>query len=317
MAATTQQTKEVVFERIIDAPREKVWRAWTDPEWLMRWWGPANYTSPLARMDVQPGGHYLWAMRGPDGKDNYSTGVFREVVPPERLVYTDSFGDEHGNVVSPTVYGLGDDFPEEMLVTVTLHDLGDGRTLMRTVTANMPTGDIAEMATLGWNQSLDKLAAFLDNTMHLHIDRDNLQTTIRRTFDAPRELVWRAISEKALLERWWGLPDNPVTIDQLDFRPGGAWRFVERDKEGNEYGFRGEYREIERPSRVVQTFEFEPMAGHIIVETMTLEERDGRTTVTAVSQYANLEDLEGMVQSGMEAGSEATYNRLEALLRTL
>lgn len=109
--------------------------------------------------------------------------------------------------------------------------------------------------------------------------------------------------------------DSPVTIDQFDFQPGGAWRFVQRDSEGNEFAFRGEFLEIERPSRVVQTFEFEPIPGHIIVETMTLEERDGRTAVTAVSQYANLADLEGMVQSGMESGSEATYNRLEKLWR--
>lgn len=313
---TNEQTTDVVIERIFDAPREIVWRAWTDPVWLMRWWGPAHFTSPSAEMDVRPGGRYLWAMRGPDGNVYYSTGTFQEVTPPTRLVYTDSFADAEGNVVSPSAYGMNS-LPDQMLVTIALEELGDGRTLMRATTSGMPFGEHRNMATQGWNESFDKLAAAVAGAMQLSVDRDNLQTTIRRTFDAPRELVWRTISEQALMERWWGTPDSPVTIDQFDFQPGGAWRFVQRDSEGNEFAFRGEFLEIERPSRVVQTFEFEPIPGHIIVETMTLEERDGRTAVTAVSQYANLADLEGMVQSGMESGSEATYNRLEELLRTL
>lgn len=154
------ETQYLISERIFDAPREAVWRAWTDPEWLMRWWGPEHFTSPAARMDVQPGGRYLWGMRDPGGHDYWSTGVFQEVVPLERLVYTDSFSDEHGNVISPAAYGMGEDFPAESTITVLLEDLG-GRTRMRVYTDQKPDGEMGDMAVLGWNQSFDKLAASL------------------------------------------------------------------------------------------------------------------------------------------------------------
>lgn len=313
----TKTTAVLVSERIFDAPREAVWRAWTDPEWFMRWWGPSHYTSPSCQMDIRPGGRYLWCMRGPDGGDNYSTGVFHEVVPPERLVFSDSFADEHGNVVSPSLYGLGDDFPETSTVTVTLEDLG-GRTRLRLFTDSVVPGEIGEMATAGWNQSLDKLATSLPpaGDMYLTIDRDALTTTITRAFAAPRTLVWRAMTEPDLLARWWGR-GHPTTVTAYDLRPGGAWRFVELAPDGTEHAFRGHFREIEPPHRIVQTFEYEPWAGHILLETMTLTERDDGTLLTAVDQFSTLEDLDGMVQSGMESGASESYRHLEALLREI
>src|SRR2546426_7211319 len=95
----------------------------------------------------------------------------------------------------------------------------------------------------------------------------------------------------------------------MDVRPGGAWRFVHRTADGNEYGFRGEYREVVPPERIVQTFEFEPMAGHISVETATFTERDGRTLLTVRSVFSTKEDRDGMVQSGMESGLTETHDR--------
>jgi len=155
--------------------------------------------------------------------------------------------------------------------------------------------------------------------MQMTIDRDALTITISRAFDAPRERVWRALTEPALITRWWGGgPGRPTThVDQHDFRPGGAWRFVERGEDGHEDAFRGEFREIEPRQRVVQTFEYEPWAGHIIVETMTLSEDDGGTLLTVVDQFSNLEDLDGMVQSGMEGGAAKSYRQLAELLATL
>jgi uncharacterized protein YndB with AHSA1/START domain len=76
-----------------------VWKAWTLPELVTKWWGPKGYTSPVAKIDFRVGGKYLYAMISPDGKDIWSTGVYREIAPPERFVATDSFADEKGNVV--------------------------------------------------------------------------------------------------------------------------------------------------------------------------------------------------------------------------
>ena len=94
--ATTTEEGVLVIERVFDAPRELVWKAWTDPEQVMRWWGPKGYTSPAAEIDFRVGGKYLFAMRSPEfqeGRDLWSTGVYREIVPLERLVCTNSFAD--------------------------------------------------------------------------------------------------------------------------------------------------------------------------------------------------------------------------------
>ncbi len=161
MAATGDRTNEQVVECEFDAPRELVWRAWTDPAWFTRWWGPEHFDSPRVQMDLRPGGRFVWVMRDPDGKEYYTVGEYREIVPPERLVYTDSFGDAEGNVVSPTVYGLGDDFPETTVVTVTFEDLG-GRTRLRLVSDRPVPNEMWEMARAGWGTSLDKLAALVE-----------------------------------------------------------------------------------------------------------------------------------------------------------
>lgn len=144
--------------RVFDAPRELVWQAWTDPEHLARWWGPKDFTAPTVKIDLRVGGKYLYCMRSPEGQDFWSTGVYEEIVPFERLVCTDSFADADGNVVSASYYGMGDDIPLEMRVTILLEDIG-GKTRMTVVHTGMPGGDMAEMTHAGWNESFDKLAA--------------------------------------------------------------------------------------------------------------------------------------------------------------
>jgi uncharacterized protein YndB with AHSA1/START domain len=149
---------ELVIERIFDAPRERVWKAWTDPELLMRWWGPEGFTAPVIQVDLRVGGKYLYCMRSPDGKDYWSTGVYREIVAPERFVATDSFADEYGNVVPATYYGMSSEYPGEYLVTMTLEEQG-GKTALTLVHAGMPSGEDRESARAGWTGSFDKLAA--------------------------------------------------------------------------------------------------------------------------------------------------------------
>lgn len=147
---------EVVITRIFDAPRELVWQAWTEPEHLMRWWGPKDFTSPTCKIDLRVGGKYLYCMRSPEGQEFWSTGTYREIVPPERLVVTDSFADKDGNVVPASNYGLGDDFPLELQVTVILEEY-QGKTKMTLRHVGLPLGQIREMTEAGWNQSFDKL----------------------------------------------------------------------------------------------------------------------------------------------------------------
>jgi len=159
-APTTSVQVELVIIRVFDAPRELVWKAWTEPKRVMRWWGPKGFTSPACEIDLRVGGKYLYCERGPDGQEYWSTGVYREIVEPERIVATWSFADEKGNVVPATHYGMGADVPLEMLVAVTFEDLS-GKTRMTLRHEGLPAGEMREGAGTGWNESFDKLAEVL------------------------------------------------------------------------------------------------------------------------------------------------------------
>jgi uncharacterized protein YndB with AHSA1/START domain len=151
-----QQANELLITRVFDAPLDKVWKAWTDPDEIKKWWGPAQFTAPSIENDFRVGGKYLYSMQGPDGQEYWSTGVYREIVPMERIVVTDSFADENGNVVPASHYGMTD-FPMETEITVTFADL-DGKTELTLKHSGMPAGEMGEQAEAGWNQSLDKFA---------------------------------------------------------------------------------------------------------------------------------------------------------------
>jgi len=168
MAKTTSGKKavqkaketELVITRIFDAPRELVWKVWTEPERVKRWWGPQGFTAPFCRIDLRVGGTYLYCMQSPEGRDYWSTGVFREIVPPEQIVCTDSFADEKGNVVPASHYGMSGDMPLEMVVTVTFEEQG-GRTKLTLRHAGFPSGEMRDLAKAGWDTSFDKLSESL------------------------------------------------------------------------------------------------------------------------------------------------------------
>jgi uncharacterized protein YndB with AHSA1/START domain len=144
---------ELVITRVFDAPRELVWKAWTDPQRFKRWWGPKNFTAPVCKIDLQVVGAYLYCMRSPEGQDYWSTGVYREIVPPERIVCTDSFADEKGNLVPASHYGMGGDWPSELLVTVTFEEQ-EGKTKFTLRHAGIPAGEMRELCALaGTNPS--------------------------------------------------------------------------------------------------------------------------------------------------------------------
>jgi uncharacterized protein YndB with AHSA1/START domain len=139
-----------------------VWKAWTNPEEIKRWWGPKNFTAPFVKIDFRVGGKYLLAMRGPDGKDYWNTGIYKEISPMERIVVTDSFSDEKGNVVPATYYGMGEGFPLEMTAEFTFED-DNGKTkftLKYLRMGNLRAEDRKNMEQ-GWTESFDKLAASL------------------------------------------------------------------------------------------------------------------------------------------------------------
>jgi uncharacterized protein YndB with AHSA1/START domain len=150
----------------------------------------------------------------------------------------------------------------------------------------------------------------------LTIDREKRELVMTRSFDAPRELVFKTYTDPKLVPQWWGIGGKTV-VDKMDVRPGGDWRYVQHDDSGNQYAFSGVYQEVVPPERLAYTFEFEAMPGHVLVETIVFEEEGGKTKLTSTSVFETLEDLEGMLASGAEGGATITWNKLAELISTL
>ncbi len=157
---TTFENGELVIVRYFDAHREALWRAWSEPDMVKKWWGPKNFTAPSVTIDFTVGGKYLFCMRGkpsPDApeSDFYSTGTYEEIVPMDRIVCTDSFADKDGTIVPSTFYGM-EGFPDACKVIIEFEG-SDGTTKMTLHHYGLPTGELADMTGAGWNQSFDKL----------------------------------------------------------------------------------------------------------------------------------------------------------------
>ena len=137
---------------------------------------------------------------------------------------------------------------------------------------------------------------------------------IERVFDAPRDVVFATYTDPELIPEWWGPHGTTTVVDRMDVRPGGGWRFVIKEADGTESGFRGTYREVTAPERIVQTFEWEGMPGHVSVEHAEFEDLGDRTLVVTTSLFHTTEERDGMIASGMEGGMQETYQRLDAVL---
>ncbi len=138
---------------------------------------------------------------------------------------------------------------------------------------------------------------------------------MERIFNAPRARVWKAMTTPDLVAQWWGR-GNKLVIEKYEFERGGHWRFVEHSG-GETHGFEGRFREISPIERVVQTFEWDGMPGHVIIESVTLEDLGDRTRLVNVSLFHTTEERDGMLHSGMEGGANESYAALDRVLDTL
>lgn len=317
-AGQTKKGKDLIITRIFDAPRELVWKAWTVPELAMRWWGPEGFTAPVTKIDLRVGGKYLYAMRSPEGKDFWSTGVYRELVPMERIVATDSFSDEKGNVVPASYYGMTGDWPSELLATMTFEDQ-KGKTRFTLRHECLPPGEMTESAKAGWNGSFDKLEKVLAEeksrrakTMII-AEPGKQEASVVRIFDASVERLLSAYTDPKLMVWWWGPRKYEIIVDKMDAKEGGSWRILNRDNEGNEFAFHGVYHEV-TPKRIVYTFEWEGLPDHVILGIVTFEDLNGKTKLTEKSVFETVEDRDGMLKSGMEEGTPEIMDRLAELV---
>lgn len=157
----THATAEAItIERAFDAPRDLVFRAWTEPEHLKRWFAPAGFTTPHCTVDLRVGGMFHYSMRSPDGQETWGRGIYREIVVPERIVYVDSFADAEGNFVPPSQYGVSSSHPTETLVTISFAERA-GRTVVTVRHELAATVEERDGALQGWSEMLDRLADVL------------------------------------------------------------------------------------------------------------------------------------------------------------
>ena len=140
---------------------------------------------------------------------------------------------------------------------------------------------------------------------------------VERIFDAPRDRVFELFTDPELIPEWWGPRGTTTIVDEMDVRNGGSWRYVTRNSDGSETAFRGTYREVSPPDRIVQTFEWEGMPGHVSVDTAVFEDLGERTKLVSSSIFHTTEERDGMLGSGMEEGMNETYQRLDELIERL
>jgi uncharacterized protein YndB with AHSA1/START domain len=160
----TAATHDMALTRTLDAPVEDVWRAWTEPDAFMGWWGPAGFTAPLAEMDVREGGTSLICMRAPaefGGQDFYNTWTYSRIVPNERLEFVQAFTDRERTAHDPADLGLPPGIPARVPHVVTFRPLAEGRTELSVTESGYPSEDVAAISRGGMEQCLDKLAAWL------------------------------------------------------------------------------------------------------------------------------------------------------------
>ena len=288
---------EMILTRVFDAPRELVWRTWTEREHLTQWWGPKGFTLPGCEMDFRPGGTYRFVMRGPDGRDNPFHGVYREIVRNGRIVFT----------------AILDNLPgHELLTTVTFADEG-GKTKL-TVRQTTPPGEAGRGQNQGWSETLERLADHLGGLATLLGDREIAAV---RIFDAPRDLVWKVWTEPEHIAKWWGPKGFTTTTYSMDVKPGGVWRFVMHGPD-RDYQNKITYLEVVKPERLAYQHggdkEVEPVNFQVAV---IFTEQGGKTRVEMRMVFPSANARDYVIKTyGAVEGLNQTLGRLEEYLRT-
>ena len=291
--------RELVITRVLDAPRNLVFKAWTDAKRLTQWWGPHRFTSPICEADARPGGAIRINMCGPDGTIYPMTGVYQEIVEPERIVFASSALDGAGNWLF------------DILNTVTFEAQG-GKTKL-TLRAKVTKGSDKAFPYLagmneGWKQSLERLDGYSAIATDEIADR---MIFALRILDAPRELVFKMWTDPQHIVHWWGPNGFTLTIDQMDVRPGGIWQFVMHGPNGVDYPNKIVYVEVVEPERLVYTH----TGGVLFHSTVTFAEEGNQTRLTMLMLFDSAAERDRIEkQFGAVEGLKQTLGRLEGQL---
>lgn len=292
---------EVRFTRIIDAPRDLVFKVWTEAEHLQKWWGPKGMTNPVCEFDPRPGGSLYIVMRAEDGSEYPMGGTVDEIEPPKKLVFRN-----HALAPDGSRYLDGH-------TTVTFEDHVGGKTKLMVVSSAKALVPIANQMVCGmeegWSMTLDCLIDFVSSTQ----DR---QFVVEREFAAPRALVFAAWKDADRISRWWGPDGFTTTTEKMEFVNGGEWVYVMHGPDGADYHNRIRYIDILEPLRIA--YEHSGTGDHLRVQfesRVTFSEWGGKTLVTLKSVFPTAAMRDDVVTKyGAIEGANMTLARLAELV---
>lgn len=298
---------EFIITREYAAPRDLVWRACTEPQHLAQWWGPTGFSAPVCEWEARPGGKIFVLMRGPDGAEYPMGGEVRDVVAPEMMVSMSGALDAAGNYLF------------QFLHTLTLLER-DGKTKLmmhsRVIHATPGAGRYIGGFETGMTLTLERLGD------HLVEQRAAArEIVISRELDAPRELVWEALTDPEQVIHWWGPRGFTTAITEMDVRPGGVWKHVMRGPDGTNYPNESVFQEVVAPERLVFAQGGKREGGPAIsfVSTWTLDLlASGKTKVTIRMVFPSPDARDLVVREfGAIEGGKQTLERLGEHLAAL
>ncbi|MDB5332571.1 MAG: hypothetical protein JWP03_3722 [Phycisphaerales bacterium] len=246
--------REIVLSRVFDAPRDLVWKAWTEVEHLSQWWGPQGFTTTTHERELKPGGVWRYVMHGPDGRDYENISTFLEVVAPERLAY------KHG--------GAADCEPVNFHVTVTFEKVAENKTKL-TMHSIFPSKNARDLvireynALEGGKQTLTRLGEHLQKMGTAAGPKDQ-PFVITRVYSVPLERMWDAWTQRDHLKQWFGPQGVTIPHCTLDLRPGGVFHYCMRGPDGNDMWGKWTFRQIAPPERLEFLVSFADEKGNTV-----------------------------------------------------
>ena len=318
--------REIVVTRLVDAPRELVFRAFTEPQHVIHWWGPFGFNTTITEMEVRTGGCWRFMMHGPDGTDFPNEIRYLEVVPNERLVITHGTGRE-GDLSFDATFTFETEGTKTRVTIRQLH-----------ASAALAT-EIKKYAVDGGNQTLTRMEGFVE-TMRERLQSstvegatgDDADFVITRVFDAPRALLFKVMTEPEHLGKWFGPKGMDLRVVSSSLQPGGEFRYAMKAGPNELFG-KFVYREVSAPTRLVYVVSFTDDTGrpvrHPMSQTWPLEvltinslaELGNKTVFFGRSIPIRATDEERQTfragHAGMVGGFKGTYDQLERYLKTL
>jgi uncharacterized protein YndB with AHSA1/START domain len=293
-APTETADRELTVSRVIDAPRERVWRAFADPAEIVKWWGPDGFTNRTAERSFKSGGEWRHVMIGPDGTEYANLAHYEEVAAPERIVFTNGGGKKGAP-------GL------RMRTTITLKDLGDKTevTIRHVFDTRRMRDDAVNVyrAAEGGRQTLARLAAQVETAPAFELN-------LERLIDATRERLWKAWTDPEQMKLWFAPRPLTLSVKTMDLRTGGAFDMTMHMPDGTKHAFSGRYAEVVALERIAWAGEFPDGPREQLRTTVEFVAEGNKTRVKVRHIFTVLTPETAPRAQGAEQGWTMTLDQL-------